>query len=200
MNNTLTFDIGTDTIKEMNSISASIDNVYGEQMSRVISNLKTSADRFKKYSTMGVIGKMLNSSLEIEANITISVMNFETYLNKGANISEHLERQYKMYGEMYTRLNQIHDKFENDITTIEDLIVNSGASDSDIQRLVRKKNDLISAQTLCNVTSIQYDLSKENTAILIDKFRSIEQVLKPAISQNLKIGSSDFISSISKMF
>ena len=60
------------------------------------------------------------------------------------------------------------------------------------QRLVRKKNDILSAQILAKTNAIQYDLCKANIGILIDKFISIEKVLRPALEQNVKFSKSQF--------
>ena len=65
-------------------------------------------------------------------------------------------------------------------------------SDSDKQRLLRRKNDLLAAQTLSSTTAMQYELAKNNIGILIDKFTAIEKILKPAIEMNMKINNDEF--------
>ena len=72
-------------------------------------------------------------------------------------------------------------------------------SDSDRQRLIRRRNDLVSAQLLAQTTAMQYELSKNNIGILVDKFNAIGNVLKPALEMNMKITSNDF-KNITKLF
>ena len=45
---------------------------------------------------------------------------------------------------------------------------------------------------LAKTNAIQYDLCKANIGILIDKFISIEKVLRPALEQNVKFSKSQF--------
>ncbi len=193
------FEIGESNIAEMNKLSSKLDNVDGEQMANVITTLGTSIKKYKKYSTIGFFGKMFNSDLEIQANITIALLNFETALDRGDNLVSSLQKQYDNYRQLHQDLSGIYQKFNDDITSIDGIISSGEISELDQQRMIRKKNDLITAQLLCQTTSAQYELSKENIAILIDKFKSIEQILKPAVSQNLKLGKDEFNSVLKKL-
>ena len=54
-------------------------------------------------------------------------------------------------------------------------------------RLLRRKTDLTSAQLLCANSAAQFELSMSNASTLIDKFNTIEQILKPVITQNIQL-------------
>lgn len=185
------FEIGNDTIEEMKSMSSDQSNENLESMAKVINGLKSSVEKYHKYSTIGFWGKLFTSDLEIKANITIAMINFESNLEKGSVFLNRLKTQYEQFDNLYHRLEQINQKFSDDIEKIDSIINEMEAGSVDQQRLMRKKNDLISAQVLAHHTAQQHALSKNNVSILIDKFMSIENILKPIITQNIKLSNSD---------
>jgi hypothetical protein len=103
-----------------------------------------------------------------------------------------LQNQYNLFDALYIDLKKIYDTFTSDILLIEDFMRDNELSTYEAQRLVRKKNDILSAQILAKTNAIQYDLCKANIGILIDKFISIEKVLRPALEQNVKFSKSNF--------
>lgn len=196
--NTGIFAVGTATIDSMNKITIEISNDESDQLAKVITGLKSSVERYKKFSQVGFFGKIFTSDIEIQANITIAVIDFENLLDKGANIITSLNSQYNGFTSLYDDLKNIHDQFDRDIIQCDTYLESDDVSQSDKQRLVRRKNDLISAQLLAKTTAMQYELAKNNIGILVDKFTAIEQVLKPAIDMNMKISNTEF-KSIAKL-
>lgn len=196
--NTGIFAVGTATIDSMNKITIEISNDGSDRLAKVITGLKSSVERYKKFSQVGFFGKMFTSDIEIQANITIAVIDFENLLDKGANIITSLNSQYNGFTSLYDDLKNIHDQFDQDIIQCDTYLESADVSQSDKQRLVRRKNDLISAQLLAKTTAMQYELAKNNIGILVDKFTAIEQVLKPAIDMNMKISTTEF-KSIAKL-
>lgn len=187
------FDVGNDTIDRMNSLSSySIEDTHSNKMVNIIEGLKRSVDRFHSYSNIGYFKKLFTSAIEIEANIKIAHVEFETLLKSGNVVSVMLKNQYASFGKLYKDLKETTEQFNEDIKLVEEYINSDEASASDIQRLMRRRDDLISAQILSNQTAMQYDLCKNNVGILMDKFSSIEKVLKPALEQNMKFSKSEF--------
>ena len=187
------FVVGNDTIDRMNSLSGySIEDTHSNKMVNVIEGLKRSVDRFHDYSNIGYFRKMFTSAIEIEANIKIAHVEFETLLKNGASVFDQLKHQYSSFGRLYKDLKDTTEQFNEDIRLIEEYMKSEDASAADIQRLMRRRDDLISAQILSNQTAMQFDLCKNNVGILMDKFSSIEKVLKPALEQNMKFSKSEF--------
>lgn len=187
------FDVGNDTIDRMNSLSSySIEDTHSNKMVNIIEGLKRSVDRFHSYSNIGYFKKLFTSAIEIEANIKIAHVEFETLLKSGNVVSVQLKNQYASFGKLYKDLKETTEQFNEDIKLVEEYINSDEASAADIQRLMRRRDDLISAQILSNQTAMQYDLCKNNVGILMDKFSSIEKVLKPALEQNMKFSKSEF--------
>lgn len=181
------FTIGNDTIEKMNKIKVEIDSTDLDQMSGVIIILKNSVDRYKEYSDIGFFKKMFTNKLEIQANITIAVINFENALEKGDVIRKRLIEQYSLFENCSSDLKKIYDEFNDRIKEIDDLLSTNTVDHNDANRLIRRKNDLISAQLLSANSAAQFELSKANVATLIDKFESIEKILKPVITQNIQL-------------
>ena len=190
------FVIGNDTIDKMNDLTSSIslEDTNSNKMVSIISKLKKSVDRFHSYSNIGTLKKIFTftTDIEIEANIKISHIEFENLLKNGSFILNQLQNQYDSFDNLYVDLKGIYDKFTSDILLIEDYIRSNELSTYETQRLIRRKDDLLSAQILANTNAIQYDLCKANIGILIDKFISIEKVLRPALEQNIKFSKSNF--------
>ena len=196
MSNIDIFIVGNDTIDKMNELSSSVslEDTNSSEMASIISRLKTSVDRFHTYSNIGTIKKIFTftSDIEIEANIKIAHIEFESLLKNGSFILSQLQNQYDSFDTLYIDLKKIYDTFTSDILLIEDFMRDNELSTYEAQRLVRKKNDILSAQILAKTNAIQYDLCKANIGILIDKFISIEKVLRPALEQNVKFSKSQF--------
>ncbi len=196
MSNIDVFIIGNDTIDKMNELSSSVslEDTNSAKMVSIISGLKKSVDRFHTYSNIGIIKKIFTftTDIEIEANIKIAHIEFETLLKNGSFILSQLQNQYDSFDTLYIDLKKIYDTFTSDILLIEDFMRDNELSTYEAQRLVRKKDDLLSAQILAKTNAIQYDLCKANIGILIDKFISIEKVLRPALEQNIKFSKSNF--------
>ena len=196
MSNIDIFIVGNDTIDKMNELSSSVSLEYtnSSEMASIISRLKTSVDRFHTYSNIGTIKKIFTftSDIEIEANIKIAHIEFESLLKNGSVVLSRLQNQYNSFDALYIDLKKIYDTFTSDILLIEDFMRDNELSTYEAQRLVRKKNDILSAQILAKTNAIQYDLCKANIGILIDKFISIEKVLRPALEQNVKFSKSQF--------
>jgi hypothetical protein len=196
MSNIDIFIVGNDTIDKMNELSSSVslEDTNSSEMASIISRLKTSVDRFHTYSNIGTIKKIFTftTDIEIEANIKIAHIEFETLLKDGSFILSQLQNQYDSFDALYIDLKKIYDTFTSDILLIEDFMRDNELSTYEAQRLVRKKNDILSAQILAKTNAIQYDLCKANIGILIDKFISIEKVLQPALEQNVKFSKSQF--------
>lgn len=190
--NTGIFAVGVTTIDKMNTITMEITSDNLERMSSVIVNLKSAVEKYKKYSTIGFWGKIFKSDIEIKANITIAVIDFENLLDKGSNLVTVLSNQYESFAKLYDSLKDLHTQFDEDIKLLESYMQDDQYSDSDKQRLLRRKNDLLAAQTLSRTTAMQYELAKNNIGILIDKFTAIEKILKPAIEMNMKINNDEF--------
>ena len=112
---------------------------------------------------------------------------FENALEKGDKIRKRLIEQYSLFENCSVDLKKIYDEFNDRIKEIGDLLNNNTVDHNDANRLIRRKNDLISAQLLSANSSAQFELSKANVATLIDKFESIEKILKPVISQNIQL-------------
>lgn len=193
------FAVGVKTIDKMNNISIEITNDNSERLSLVINGLKSSIEKYKKYSTIGWWGKLFTSDIEIQANITIAVIDFENLLEKGDKLVIQLHEQYNTFNALYKNLKTLHDNFNDDIALVDTYLNDTQYSDSDRQRLIRRRNDLVSAQLLAQTTAMQYELSKNNIGILVDKFNAIGNVLKPALEMNMKITSNDF-KNITKLF
>lgn len=186
------FIVGNDTIDAMNTLTTKVrESSDSAKMVSVINGLKKSVDRFHSYSNIGFFKKMFTTNIEIEANIKIAHIEFETLLKNGSNIYSQLKSQYESFDMLYRELEEVHNKFNDDIEFIENYLATSNPSQSDIQRLIRRKEDLISAQLLAKTTAMQYDLCKNNIGILMDKFNSIEKVLKPALEQNIKFSKKE---------
>ena len=196
MSNIDIFIVGNDTIDKMNELSSSVslEDTNSAKMVSIISGLKKSVDRFHTYSNIGTIKKIFTftSDIEIEANIKIAHIEFESLLKNGSFILSQLQNQYDSFDTLYIDLKKIYDTFTSDILLIEDFMRDNELSTYEAQRLVRKKNDILSAQILAKTNAIQYDLCKANIGILIDKFISIEKVLRPALEQNVKFSKSQF--------
>ena len=196
MSNIDIFIVGNDTIDKMNELSSSVslEDTNSSEMASIISRLKTSVDRFHTYSNIGTIKKIFTftSDIEIEANIKIARIEFESLLKNGSVVLSRLQNQYNSFDVLYIDLKKIYDTFTSDILLIEDFMRDNELSTYEAQRLVRKKNDILSAQILAKTNAIQYDLCKANIGILIDKFISIEKVLRPALEQNVKFSKSQF--------
>ena len=196
MSNIDIFIVGNDTIDKMNELSSSVslEDTNSAKMVSIISGLKKSVDRFHTYSNIGTIKKIFTftSDIEIEANIKIAHIEFESLLKNGSFILSQLQNQYDSFDTLYIDLKKIYDTFTSDILLIEDFMRDNELSTYEAQRLVRKKNDILSAQILAKTNAIQYDLCKANIGILIDKFISIEKVLRPALEQNIKFSKSNF--------
>ena len=196
MSNIDIFIVGNDTIDKMNELSSSVslEDTNSSEMASIISRLKTSVDRFHTYSNIGTIKKIFTftSDIEIEANIKIAHIEFESLLKNGSVVLSRLQNQYNLFDTLYIDLKKIYDTFTSDILLIEDFMRDNELSTYEAQRLVRKKNDILSAQILAKTNAIQYDLCKVNIGILIDKFISIEKVLRPALEQNVKFSKSQF--------
>lgn len=181
------FTIGKDTIEKMNSIKVEIKTDNLDQMSKVINNLKSSIERYKKFSNPGFFRKLFSNKLEIQANITISIINFENSLDNGAEIRKKLQNQYDSFQESMNQLKNIFDEFSKNIDELNSYIENHEISAHERDRLIRRKNDLTSAQLLCANSAAQFELSMSNTSTLLDKFNTIEQILKPVITQNMQL-------------
>ena len=84
MSNIDIFIVGNDTIDKMNELSSSVslEDTNSSEMASIISRLKTSVDRFHTYSNIGTIKKIFTftSDIEIEANIKIAHIEFESLL------------------------------------------------------------------------------------------------------------------------
>ena len=197
--NTGIFAVGVKTIDKMNTISMEISNEDAEQMSNVIMGLKNSVEKYKKYANIGWWGKIFTSALEVQTNMTIAVLDFENLMKKGDALTKSLSSQYDAFYSLHADLKNLHDQFDADIQLLDGYLKDDQYSDSDKQRLLRRRNDLLAAQTLSTTTAMQYEMAKNNIGILIDKFIAIEKILKPAIEMNMKLDSSQF-NSISKYF
>lgn len=181
------FTIGNDTIEKMNSIKVDIKTDNLDQMSKVINNLKSSIERYKKFSNPGFFRKLFSNKLEIQANITISIMNFENSLDSGEEIRDKLQNQYESFQESMNQLKNIFDEFSKNIDELNIYIEKNEVSPHERERLLRRKTDLTSAQLLCANSAAQFELSMSNASTLIDKFNTIEQILKPVITQNIQL-------------
>lgn len=180
------FSIGKTTLAEMSHSTKILSDEAVNNMSAVIMNLKDSLDRYRKFSTIGFFGKMFTSKLEIKANITISLIQFEMNLEKGSNYQDRLQVQYESFKQLKNKASNIVSKFNDDLDQLDQLLATPNHG-YDIQRIVNRRNDLVAAQLLMINTAAQYDLAITNINILIDKFDSIEQILKPLIEQNEQI-------------
>lgn len=185
------FQSGNDQIKQMNRIVSddSVSNSTMAAMGNVIVSLKSSIERYKKYSTIGPIKKMFTSDIEINARIIIAQYEFEKYLTQGATISQTLQNQVEQCDTMYRDLEGIQRSFSIAIQQIDDNISKFN-SRHEYDRLLRKRDDILSAQIMCQNTAVQCKLLQNNINILIDRFHSIEMILKPAIEMNMKLSSN----------
>lgn len=181
------FTIGNDTINKMNCIKVEIQTNDIDQMSRVIGTLKSSIDRYKKFSNVGFFKKMFSSKLEIQANITISVINFESALDSGHSVRERLQKQYDSFEKSSIQLKNIFDEFSKNLEELNTYIERTDIDHHAKERLLRRKNDLMAAQILCSNSAAQFELSMSNIITLIDKFTTIEKILKPVITQNMQL-------------
>lgn len=197
--NTGIFAIGVKTIDKMNTITMTVSNEDAEQMTKVILSLKGAVDKYKKYSSISWIGKIFTSALEVQANMTIAVLDFQNLMEKGGNLTVKLSKQYDSFYKLHEDLKELNENFNNDIINIDDILKDPSYSDSDKQRLLRRRNDLLAAQTLARTTALQYELAKNNIGILIDKFTAIEKILKPAIEMNMKLDDGQ-LNSVVKYF
>lgn len=189
--NTGIFSVGVSTIEKLNKISLEIKTDNIDDMVSTVNTLKLSLNRFKKYTEIGWFGKLFTSDIEIKANISISMFEFENMIKKGAILRSNMECQYNTFGELHTNLKNLFEGFNEDLIQIDSYIADPQYSNSDRQRLQNRKNDILSAQMLCTTTSMQYNLAQNNIGILIDKFNAIESILKPAMEMNAKILSSE---------
>ena len=167
------FIVGNDTIDKMNELSSSVslEDTNSSEMVSIISGLKKSVDRFHTYSNIGIIKKIFTftSDIEIEANIKIAHIEFESLLKNGSFILSQLQNQYDSFDTLYIDLKKIYDTFTSDILLIEDFMRDNELSTYEAQRLVRKKNDFLCVGVLA-LSMILFNLRALN---LIDgKFRA----------------------------
>lgn len=181
------FTIGNETIEKMNLIKVEIKTDNLDQMSKIIGTLKSSIDRYKKFSNLGFFRRMFSNKLEIQANITISIINFENSLDSGHDIRNKLQKQYDSFQNSVDQLKNIFNEFSQNLEELNDYIENKEISIHERDRLLRRKTDLAAAQLLCANSAAQFELSMSNTITLIDKFTTIEQILKPVITQNMQL-------------
>lgn len=181
------FTIGNDTIEKMNSIKVEIKTDNLDQMSKIIGILKSSIDRYKKFSNPGFFRKLFSNKLEIQANVTISIINFENSLDNGDEIRKKLQNQYDSFQNSVDQLKNIFNEFTKNLEELNEYIENKEISIHERDRLLRRKTDLAAAQLLCANSAAQFELSMSNTITLIDKFTTIEQILKPVITQNMQL-------------
>lgn len=181
------FTIGNETIEKMNLIKVEIKTDNLDQMSKIIGTLKSSIDRYKKFSNLGFFRRMFSNKLEIQANITISIINFENSLDSGHDIRNKLQKQYDSFQNSVDQLKNIFNEFTKNLEELNDYIENKEISIHERDRLLRRKTDLSAAQLLCANSAAQFELSMSNTITLIDKFTTIEQILKPVITQNMQL-------------
>ena len=178
--------IGDDTIARMNKIVKTSSN-FDNEMGDVIIRLRNAIDRYKKYSNINWWLRLWYSELEIRAKVSISMIEFDSLLKKGKLIQTNLLKQYQVFEDSRNQLISLNEMFNDDIALIQDYVKDRTVTEAEYERLNRRINDLIAAQTLCHTTSLQYDLAKNNIGMLVDKFNSIYNVLAPAMQMNTQL-------------
>ena len=114
------YEIGNDTINAMKKASLDIDTNNINDMSKVINNLKSSVEKYHKYSNIGFFGGIFYSEIEIKANITIAMINFESNLEKGETVLKNLENQFYHIQDLHDNLQKINSQFEQDLISYYD--------------------------------------------------------------------------------
>lgn len=186
------FNAGNKAIDRMNSISLEIDSTNTGRMVNVINSMKRSLDRYREYSDIGFFGRMFKNDLEIKANLTISIINLDIALNDGTSVLKSLHHQYEVLNSFRDSIDMIFNELEEDIQHIDSIVNDLELDGSTKARLLRKRDDLLSAQILSKNNALQFELAKNNISILIEKFNSIEKILAPAIRQSMQLKKSEF--------
>lgn len=177
------------SLDSVNDKLKSIDKLSNHtQLSKVITDVNKTIERFKKYAKPNWFRRMTTSDSVINANMILCEYEFKSFLRKGDELRTSIMSDVKLIEESIEYCHQTIEELTNAQTKLQSMI-DSGQDEHG--RIGRKFNDITSAIVMTQQTIAQMKLSLNNVYMIHDKFESVDSILRPVLERNISLSKGN---------